>query len=360
MAKDYYKILDVDRSASPEEIKKAFRKLAHKFHPDKAGGDEAKFKELNEAFQVLGNPEKRRQYDQFGTTFDQAGPGFGQGFGGPFGGGAGFDFGNVGDLGDILGDLFGGMGGGTRRRSGRARGADIEVDADIDFSETVFGAEKILNLYKSDSCRHCQGNGAEPGTKIISCATCGGSGQVQTVQRTVFGSFQSTAVCRECHGEGKRPEKPCRECGGIGATKQSRQLKIKIPAGIDNGEVIKLSGQGERGAWGGRAGDLYVHVRVRPDARFKRDGLNIISHEHISFTLAALGGSTDIETIEGRVSLKIPAGTQGGQIFKLNDKGIPALHGGGRGDQLVEVLVKVPKHLSREQKKLIEQLGEME
>lgn len=354
MAKDYYKILGIDRSATQEDIKKAFRKLAHQHHPDKQGGDEKKFKEINEAFQVLGHPERRRQYDQFGTTFEGAGPGFGgfdfsQGFSG---------FGDMGfDLGDILGEMFG-VGGKAKTR--RARGADIEVDAEIEFKGSVFGADKLLNLLKNATCENCNGNGAEPGTKIVSCENCGGTGQVQTVQRTVFGSFQSVTACRVCHGEGKRAEKPCKACGGTGITRQSQQLKIKIPAGIDNGEVIKISGQGERGAYGGRSGDLYVHVRVRPDERFKRDGLNIISQEHISFSQAALGDKINAETIDGKVSLKIPAGTQGGQIFKLKGKGIPALHGGNRGDQLVEILVNVPKHLTREQKKAIEQLKETE
>ena len=356
MSKDYYKTLGVDKGASQEEIKKAFRKMAHKHHPDKEGGDEEKFKELNEAFQVVGNPEKRRQYDQFGTTFDQAGPGFGgQGFGQGFGGfqGAGFD---AGDLGDILGDLFGGAAGFGGKKSRRSRGSDIEVDAEIDFKETVTGSDKVLNLYKNNQCEHCKGNGAEPGTKISACDNCDGSGKVQAVQKTVFGSFQSVAVCKVCHGEGKKPEKPCKECNATGVSKQSQQLKIKIPAGIDNGEVIKLMGQGEKGAYGGRAGDLYIHVRVRPDERFKRDGLNIISKEHISFSQASLGDNIQVQTIDGKVKLKIPAGTQGGQIFKLKAKGIPALRGSARGDQLVEVLVNVPKKLSKEQKKLIEEL----
>ena len=361
MSKDYYKTLGVDNNATQEDIKKAFRKLAHKYHPDKEGGDEKKFKEMNEAFQVLGNPERRRQYDQFGTTFDGAGAGQGfggfdvnQGFsagGGPFRGGMGVD------LGDILGEMFG-MGGRTKTK--RSRGADIEVDAEMDFKEVVFGTEKILNLYKNTVCEHCKGNGAEPGTKIITCEACEGRGQVQTVQRTVFGSFQSATPCRACHGEGKKAERPCKTCGGAGVTRQSQQLKIKIPAGIDNGEVIKIAGQGEKGAYGGRAGDLYVHARVRPDERFKRDGLNIISQEHISFAQAALGDKIQAQTVDGKVSLKIPAGTQGGQIFKLKEKGIPALRGGARGDQLVEVLVNVPKKLSREEKKLIEGLKGME
>jgi len=358
MGKDYYKILDVDKGASQEDIKKAFRKLAHKHHPDKEGGDEAKFKEINEAFQVLGNPEKRRQYDQFGTTFDQGGPGFSAG-GGPFGGGfqgAGFD---MGDLSDILGDLFGGAAGfGGRTRT--KRGSDIEVDAEIEFKDAVFGKDEFLNLYKNAKCENCKGNAAEPGTKISTCPTCGGSGQVQSVQRTVFGSFQSVRPCTDCHGEGKKPEKPCQKCNGTGITKQSQQIKIKIPAGIDNGEVIKLVGQGEEGAYGGRAGDLYIHVHVRPDERFKRDGLNIISQEHITFSQAALGDKIDVLTLDGKVSLKIPAGTQGGQIFKLKGKGVPPLKGGSRGDHLVEILVIVPKKLSKEQKKLIEELKKAE
>ncbi|MBN1778898.1 MAG: molecular chaperone DnaJ [Candidatus Buchananbacteria bacterium] len=354
MSKDYYKILGVEKGASPEQIKKAFRELAHKHHPDKSGGNEAKFKEINEAYQVLSNPQKRQQYDQFGSDFSQAGGGS-QGFGGfanGFGGGAGnagFNF--EGDLGDIFGDLFG-MGGGRRNRSAQQTGADIQIGLTISFHDAVFGTEKTFNLEKDQPCSHCKGNGAEPGSKIHTCATCHGSGRV--TQNIGFGiGFANT--CPTCHGEGKKAEKNCSVCHGRGVTKEQKTIKIKIPAGIDNGQSIRLTGEGQV-AKNGSTGDLYVTVQVIADPNFVRQGYDIISQKEISFSQAALGDKIDIETIDGKVKLKIPEGTQSGKVFRLKGRGVSHVNGRGRGDQLVKVIVKTPSRLSKKEKQLFEEL----
>ena len=359
MAKDYYSLLGVSKNATEEEIKKAFRKEAHKHHPDKSGGDEAKFKEINEAYQVLGNKERRARYDRFGSGFEngQAGAGGQQQWGG-FNGAEGFNI-NMDDLGDIFGgfgDIFG-FGGG--RQGGRAkqqqRGSDIEVRLEIEFKEAVFGSEKTIRLSKNVSCTKCQGNGAEPGSKIENCPTCHGSGHVTQVQRTIFGQMQVQGVCPTCHGEGKKIVTPCSQCHGSGITKDNSELTVKIPAGIDNGETIRLTGQGEAGAKNAPAGDLYLHIIVIPDRRFQRDGTTIHSQSVISFPQAALGTKIDIETVDGPVSLKIPAGTQSGKVFSLHAKGVPGLRSKGRGDHLVTVIVKTPTELSRKQKQLLEE-----
>lgn len=360
MAKDYYSALGVDRNASQDEIKKAFRKLAQQYHPDKAGGSEAKFKEINEAYQVLGNPEKRKQYDQFGTTFENA-----QRQGG-FSGFDGFrDFSNYAqgfdfsDLGDLFGEMFGfGASGRTRKsRRGPQRGNDIETSMDIEFKEAVFGTEKIVELFKTDKCDKCKGNGAEPGTKITVCPVCNGSGQVASVQQTFFGSFQTVQTCRECNGEGKKAEQECFKCSGSGIIKLKKQIKVKIPAGIDGGEIVKITGQGEAGLKGGRAGDLFIEIKIKPDPYFKREGQNIISKAKISFPLAALGGKTEIKTLDGDVFLKIPAGTQNGSTIRLKEKGAPSLHGSVRGDQIVEIEVVTPKNLNKKEKDLLKEFA---
>ncbi len=361
MSKDYYKVLGVDKSASQDEVKKAFRKKAHEYHPDKAGGDEAKFKEINEAYQVLGNAEKRKQYDQFGATFDQQG-----GFGGGMnwedfmrqarsGQAQGFDFGV--DLGDIFGDLFG-FGGGGSRRSRRARGRDIEISMTIDFKSAVFGMEKEIELYKNVKCDKCNGNGAEPGTKINTCPACNGKGQVAHIQRTILGNFQTVAACGACGGEGSKAEKDCSKCSGSGVIKEKKRIKINIPAGVRDGEVLKMGGEGEAGLRGTPAGDLYIVLRVKGDSRFERDGDDIRTEEYISFSQAALGDKIEVETIDGPVRLKIPEGTQTGKVFKLSGKGVPHLRGRGRGDHLARVIVRTPTKLTRKQKKLLEELGE--
>lgn len=355
MAKDYYAILGVPRTATEEEVKKAFRREAHKHHPDKAGGDEAKFKEINEAYQVLGNKDRRARYDQFGSAFENGQAGGGQGQWGGFNGGQGFNI-NMDDLGDLFGSFgdmfgFGGQRGGRRRSS---RGADIEARLDISFMEAVFGAEKTVHLSKAITCSHCQGNGAEPGSKIETCPQCHGSGTINQTQRTIFGQMQVQTVCPTCHGEGKKIATPCKKCNGSGTVKERVELTVKIPAGIDNGETIRLSGQGEAGEKGSQAGDLYLHIIVQSDKRFERYGTTIKSKTHINFPQAALGTTIDITTVDGEVSLKIPAGTQSGKVFILRGKGVPSLRSKTRGDHEVEVIVDTPTHLTKQQKELLE------
>jgi len=356
MAKDYYNILGVSKGASQDEVKKAFRELAHKHHPDKQGGNVDKFKEINEAYQILGNPEKRQQYDQFGTTFDQAGgPGGFSGFDGSgFANGFnGFDFS---DIGDIFG--FGDIFGGGKKRKRVKRGKDIQMEMEISFRESVFGEEKILDLYKPSACSNCGGSGDDPTSKISICVNCNGSGKVRAIQKTFLGSFETVTVCPKCQGEGRRAEKECRECRGSGVTRASKKIKFKILAGIINGEAIRLSGEGEAGGKGGEPGDLFITFRVKQDRDFRRDGNNILTKAEISFTEAALGDKIEVKTLEGAVMLAIPAGTQSGQIFKLKGKGInDTVHGGGLGDQLVEVVVVTPTRISRKQRELLEELG---
>lgn len=352
MSKDYYKILGLSKNASQEDVKRAFRELAHKHHPDKAGGNAEEFKEINEAYQVLGNAEKRKQYDRFGTTFDNAGAGFG-GFNGgqnPFGGFGGFGQGgiNMEDLGDIFGDFFGGG-----RRSGRtrasAKGADIEMNLGLSFKESILGAEKTVELYKNSKCDVCHGMGAEPDSKINACAECKGSGQIKRMQNTVFGSFQTAATCPRCNGEGKIPEKYCKDCNGTGIRKKSAGLKINIPAGVNDGEILRVTGAGEA-APRGASGDLYIRISVKKDKDFVREGENIIFRAPLDFKTAALGGYIYVETLDGGMKIKIPEGTESGQMFRLRGKGVP-----NRGDMLVEVYIVVPKKLSRKQKKILEE-----
>ncbi len=363
MSKDYYKILGIDKSANQDDIKKAFRKKAHAHHPDKAGGDEAKFKEVNEAYQVLSDKNKRAQYDQFGSGFEQAGAG-GAGFGG-FNGFGGFS--NAGSGGvhvdmDDLGDLFGGFGdmfgfGNGHRDNRQARASDIKVSIEIDFLEAVFGVEKELNIKKKIICDHCHGNIAEPGTKIETCQVCKGTGRITKVQRTILGNMQVQASCDACGGEGKTYAQKCTKCGGAGVVNGRDSFTIKIPAGINDNETIRLTGKGEAGINGSPAGDLYIIVRVKPDKRWDRDSYDIRSQTEISFTQAALGDKIKITTVDGEVNLKIPAGTQSDTIFKLRNKGIPRLRGGGRGDHFVKVIVKTPTGLNRKQKKLLEEFA---
>ncbi|MDO8593186.1 MAG: molecular chaperone DnaJ [bacterium] len=357
MSKDYYNILGVNKNASADEIKKAFREKAHKFHPDKLGGDEAKFKELNEAYQVLSDQKKRSQYDQFGSDFERAQTG------GGFSGFSGFDGGgfniNMDDLGDIMGnfgDIFGFSGGGSGRRRA-SRGSDIEVTLNISFIEAVFGTEKEINLKKNIACSRCHGDGAEPGAGRETCPTCHGSGRVIKTQRTILGSVQVQATCPTCQGEGKIIKEKCKQCKGHGIVSEVVKLNLKVPSGINNGESIRYSGQGEAAPRAGQPGDLYIRVRVAPDKRFARQDYDILSRAEISVALAALGGKIDVETVDGPVELKIPEGTQSGRVFRLKDKGVPHLHGRGRGDQLVEVIVKTPTGLSRKQKEMLRELG---
>lgn len=344
MAKDYYKILGVGRNATAEEIKAAFRRLAHEHHPDK-GGEAHKFKEANEAHQVLSDPEKRKRYDQFGTADEQQ---FGGG-GGPFGGG--FDFSG-------FEDLFNFGGGGRRGQRSRAqRGKDIEMDVTISLKEAATGINRSIELYKLVSCERCGGSGAEPGSKQKTCGTCGGSGEVTQTQRTFFGNFAVRQTCSACGGEGKEVGTKCDKCDGVGAARERKKFEVNIPAGIDDGEVVRLTGAGEAGLRGGRTGDLYLRVRVTPDPRFERNGATLHRRQPISFVVASLGGIVSVPTIDGEVELKIPAGTDSGAVFRLKGKGMPTVSSAKRGDELVEVFIEAPKHLSKKQKELLRELG---
>lgn len=346
MAKDFYQILGVSKSASQDEIKQAFRKLAHKYHPDKPGGDEAKFKEINEAYQVLGEPEKRAKYDQFGSAAFENG-GTGQGFGGfdfsGFQGGAGFE-----DLGDMFGDLFGG---GRRQRT--PRGSDIQMDVDLTFHDSVFGVEKTITLTKPSACERCGGTGGEPGSGMETCATCKGAGVEVSVQRTILGNIQSKRTCSTCSGAGETPKKACSTCRGSGVERKSRSLVVTIPAGVENGSVLRVRGEGEY-LKGGMPGDLFVRIFVKQDARFERDGFDLYSEAKIGFTQAALGTTIDVDTIDGKAELKVPAGTQSGTQFRLRGKGVQTSR--GRGDQIVTIHVTTPRKLDRKQRKLLEEL----
>lgn len=360
MSKDYYNILGVDKNASEDEIKKAFRRKAHELHPDKKNGDEQKFKDVNEAYSVLGDKDRRAKYDQFGSAaFD---PSFAQGSGGPWNGGfGGFDFNGAGfnvnmedfgDLGDILGGMFGFGGRGGRQKRGR----DLELEISLDFKEAVFGAEKEVAIYTNAECETCKGKGAAPDAKVEKCAKCDGRGKVNVQQRTMLGVINTIATCPDCHGKGEKADKACQICQGSGIQKKERKLSISIPAGISNGEALKITGQGDFPGAGGRAGDLYVRIKVKPDINFTRDDHNILSTIHVPFTIMALGGKVDVETVDGPVVLKIPSGTEAKSTFKLRGKGVPYMSGYGRGDHLVTVMPEVPQKISRDQKKLLEEL----
>jgi molecular chaperone DnaJ len=366
MPRDYYDILGVKKGASDEEIKRAFRKLAHEHHPDKPTGNAEKFKEINAAYQTLGDAQKRARYDQFGHAAENMGgpggfngggaggfdfSGFQGGFGGGFGQGANFDM-------NDLGDLFGGMfNGGQQARRGPARGRDIQMDAHITFVESAFGTDKDIRVYKTMACGECHGSGAEKGSKKTECAQCGGRGQIRRAQQTILGTIQTQSTCPRCDGTGSVPEKNCHACHGSGTVKGDREISLKIPAGIADGETLRVTGEGEAAPHGGRAGDLYLTVRVKPDPRFERDGFDVGSYADIPVSLAALGGETEVETVDGTVTVKIAPGTQPGTQLRLKGKGITHLRGHGRGDHIVEVRVKIPKKLSREQKKALEEWG---
>ncbi len=352
MGKDYYQILGISRGASAEEIKKAFYKLAHQHHPDKAEGNEEKFKEVNEAYQILSDPQKRSQYDQFGSAvFEQGGfGGGGQGFSGfDFSGFSGFE-----DMGEVFGDMFGFRGGRGGHTSRRARGADIQVDVDMDFKDAVFGGEREFTMTKFSSCHRCAGSGGEPGTSVKTCTTCGGSGVIITAQRTILGMVQSKRMCADCQGEGQIPSTSCSTCKGEGVEKKRKTLIVTIPPGVEEGNILRLRGEGEA-TKGGKPGDLFVRIHVRPDKRFHKEGSTIYTKHALGFTQAALGDKVEIETVEGKVTLTIPTGTQSGAQFRLRGKGVPTRT--GRGDHIVEVYVVTPKKLSKEQKQFLEKLN---
>jgi molecular chaperone DnaJ len=359
MSKDYYNILGVSKSATAEEIKTAFRKKAHEHHPDK-GGDAEKFKEINEAYQVLGNQNKRKQYDQFGTTFNNGSGGFsgGQNWGGfsGFQNGANFDFEDISDMFGGFGDIFG-FSGGRGRAKRETVGRDLEMILKLDFLEAVYGTEKEISFPKKAQCDRCHGSGAEPGAKIETCSNCHGTGFLIKLQRTILGNIQTKQTCSKCNGEGKTYSENCSKCGGSGVYKKQETLKVKIPAGINNGETIRLSGKGEAGEKGALAGDLFLRIQVLPHAKFERDGYDIKTDEEISVKQAILGDKIEIETIHGNIKLKIPEGTQSGTIFKLKDKGVNRLQSSGKGDHYVRIKIKIPKGLTKKEKNIIEELN---
>lgn len=351
--RDYYEVLGVGKSASADEIKKAFRKAAVQHHPDKEGGDESKFKEINEAYEVLKDDKKRQRYDQFG----HAGVGGASGGGNPFEGFSGqgqninFDFGDLG-LGDIFGSFFGG---GQQRQQRQSRGRDVETQVEVTFEQAVFGTEADLNLNLEDTCEHCKGNTVEPGHELKECDECKGSGQVVNVTRTIFGNIQQASICPKCKGRGKVPEKICTVCNGRGTQRKSQEIGLKIPAGIDDGAIIRLREHGEAIA-NGPKGDLYVNIRVKSHKKFTREGDLILSEETIPMVDAALGTEIDVATVDGPVKMKIPAGTQNGTDFKLSGHGVPHIKSETRGPHIVTINVETPTKLTRRQKELLEEL----
>ncbi len=357
MAKDYYSILGVQKGASKEEIKKAFRTLAHKYHPDKKGGDEAKFKEINEAYSVLSDDTKRRQYDTvgsmggagfnpngFGGFSAQGGPASGWDFSGFADGANGFSF----DLGDIFGDMFGGARARTRR------GRDISIDIEIDFKESVFGGMRDIVVKKMNTCAHCKGTGGEPGAKMKTCATCEGKGKMTETRSSMFGTFSTVTTCTTCTGRGEVPTELCKECNGAGVVKGEKTIRVAIPAGIENGEMIRISGGGEA-IQNGTAGDLYVKIRVKEHPIFEKDGIDLVTVLPIKLSEALLGTKKEIETLEGKLTVDIPAGSKHGEEILVKGKGVPA-GGSRRGNLCIELDVEIPKKLSNSQKELIEQL----
>jgi len=353
MPKDYYKTLGIEKNASAEEVKAAFRRLALEHHPDR-GGNAEKFKAANEAYQVLSDSSKRAQYDRFGTA-PEGMSGFGGGFNAQGFGGQGFNI-NMNDLGDIFGgfgDLFGA--GAGRQQNGR----DINLDAKIDFHEAVFGVDYSTEIMKPTRCSHCYGTGGEPGSKQESCPTCRGAGRVNQTRNTMFGVFQTTGMCPDCQGSGKKFEKICTVCRGSGVTRERQAIKVRIPAGVDDGNTIRVAGGGEAGERGASSGDLYVRVLVKNDPRFARRNDDILSEASVPFAEAALGTTVFVETVDGKVELKIPAGTQPGTVVKLKSRGVPHLQHEGRGDHLVTITVEVPKKLSKKQKQLLEEFRDI-
>lgn len=351
--RDYYEVLGVQKDASAEEIKKAYRKITKANHPDLHPGDkecEERFKEANEAYEVLSDEEKRKKYDQFGhAAFDpNAGFGGGSGFGG---------FGGFGDLGDIFGDIFGFGGGTSRNPNAPRKGDNVRASLNISFEEAAFGCEKEVTVARVEQCPDCHGNGCAPGTTPEICPDCKGTGTVRTTQRTPFGMAQSTSPCSKCRGTGKIIHQPCKTCRGMGNIRRQHKVKVNVPAGIDDGQTISRPGYGNAGANGGPQGDLLVTVIVRPHARFERDGTSVLLDQEISYAQAALGAEIEVPTLDGKVKLTIPEGTQPGAVFRLRGKGIPYLRGSGRGDQFISVNVSVPKNLTSSQKELLRQFA---
>ncbi|MCI8478974.1 MAG: molecular chaperone DnaJ [Oscillospiraceae bacterium] len=352
--RDYYEVLGVSKGASEDELKKAYRKLAKQYHPDLNPGDktaEAKFKEINEAYEVLSDKDKRAKYDQFGHAGVDPNFGAGGGFGG-FGG----DFGDI-DLGDIFGSFFGGgfggFGGSGRARSGPAKGETLRSSVSISFEEAAAGCEKEITVTRSEQCDTCKGSGCAPGTTAEVCSDCRGTGTIRIQRGGGAFSFSTAAACPKCNGTGKIIHQPCKTCNGAGSMRKQRKITVQIPAGIDDGQAISLRGQGGAGKNGGPAGDLIIGVTVRPHALFKRDGTSVYLEQPVSFLQATLGAELEIPTIDGKVKYTLPEGTQTNTTFRLRGKGIPSVNGRGRGDQFVTVVVQVPKNLNHEQKEAL-------
>ena len=356
--RDYYEVLGVSKGASEEEIKKAYKKLARKYHPDMNPGDkeaEEKFKEINEANEVLSDPDKKARYDQFG--FAGVDPNYGAGAGGGAYGAGGFDFG---DLGDIFGSFFGGGFGGARANpNAPQRGESLRTSVNISFEEAAFGCEKEVSIDRIEQCPDCRGSGCAKGTTAEICPDCHGSGQVQVQQRTPMGVFASSRPCQKCRGTGRIIHQPCTDCGGQGRVRKRKTIKVTIPAGIDHGQTISLRGQGNAGKNGGSAGDLLITVMVQPDEVFRREGVDVFCEAPITFAQATLGATLEIPTIDGKVKYDLPEGTQTGSVFRLRGKGIPVLNGRGRGDQYVTVNVETPRNLTREQKEALRTFSDM-
>lgn len=350
--RDYYEVLGVNKNATNDELKKAYRTLAKKYHPDVNPDNkeaEAKFKEAAEAYSVLSDQGKRQQYDQFGHAGVD-----GQGFGGP----GGFDI----DLSDILGSFFGGGfgfgggGGGGSRRNGPKRGADLRYRMSLEFTEAAFGTTRDISFNREDHCDHCHGSGAEPGSKVETCPTCNGSGVVQQRQQTMFGNMMTQSACRTCGGTGKKIDTPCTVCRGSGRMNKSKKLQVKVPAGINNGEMLTLRGEGEAGSLGGPSGDLYVEVSIKPHSLFQRKGFNSYCDMPLTFGQLVNGAEIEVPTLDGNVMYKLKEGTQPGDILNIKGKGIPIINRPGqRGDHFVTVILEVPRHLSEEQRRLLDE-----
>ena len=356
--KEYYQVLDVPRDASAEDIKKAYRKLVRKYHPDTNPGNreaESRFKEIGEAYEILSDPQKRAQYDQFGYVGDMPGGGAG-----PFGGGGGEPFGDI--FGDIFDSFFGGGGAGrsrTRNANAPRRGADLEMELACTLEEVFAGAPKEVQIPRWEGCKRCGGNGAEPGTSVETCSACGGRGQVEHAQRTPFGQFVSVVPCTRCGGKGKVISAPCKSCGGDGRTRHRHRVDVRVPPGADTGTRLRMTGEGEIGANGGPPGDLYLVITLAEHPRFLREGDTLHAQVSVAFPQAALGSAAEISMLDGSVErLEIPAGSQPGDVIRLKGKGMPRLRGNGRGDLLAHLKVEVPRELTEKQRSLLSALAQ--
>lgn len=353
MSEDYYKILGVDKKSSKDDIKKAFRKMAHKYHPDKKGGDEAMFKKASEAYAVLSDEKKKAEYDAYGRVFNGGGGGAAQGFGGfdgfdfsQFAGGQGgnMEF----DLGDIFGDIFGGG------RPRQKRGNDISIDVELDFKEAIFGVQRKIFITKNSTCDDCGGSGAMKGSEMEVCSVCNGNGQIHETKKSLLGTFSSVKTCNECHGSGRVPKIKCTSCHGVGISKKQSEVTVNIPEGISNGEMIRLSGAGEAIA-GGTPGDLYVKIHVKKHPIFRKEGFNLVMDLNVKLTDALLGSEYSIDTLEDKLNIKIPAGVGFGEVLRIRGKGVPSGNS-RRGDLLVKINIQLPNKLTRQTKKLVSEL----